>query len=109
MLIRVTHAAEILGRSVKTLQRWGESGFFKPACRTTGNHRMYDKGVVEGFAKTLARTKRVHSTQKELLKQEFNVVYEEQSPETVNLYVWMLYKRAPEELRKQIFYMLTNS
>ncbi len=46
--IRITEAANFLGVSVKTMQRWDADGRL-PACRTPGNHRAYNPSDLERF------------------------------------------------------------
>ena len=38
--------ASMLGVSTRTLRRWDKAGTMKPAFRTTGNHRRYDRYAV---------------------------------------------------------------
>ena len=127
MLVGISEAAKILGRSTRTLHRWDASGFLKPTCRTRGNQRRYDTEFLENFAKMEHKNRKKFqevehdvkvSSQatdvQEYSEEEMSVhdserIYESQSAKTINFCVSMLYKRAPEDLRKQIFYMLTNS
>ena len=70
---------------------------------------MSDKEFSKELVKPIESRESVVNIQQETSKKKRTMIYEEHSPETVNRCVEMLYKRAPEGLRRRIFYMLTNS
>lgn len=45
--ITTQKVAEILGVTVRTVERWRESGVFVPAQRTRGNHSRYTEEQVQ--------------------------------------------------------------
>jgi len=44
--VAIGAVAGMLGVSTKTLRRWDTAGKMKPAFRTAGNHRRYDRHAV---------------------------------------------------------------
>ena len=48
--INATKAAQLLGVTVKTLQRWEREGRLKPAARSDSNRRMYTESQIREFA-----------------------------------------------------------
>ena len=46
-MVRATEAAEILGVSAKSIQRWADAGVVRPIARTKGKHRRFTRTELE--------------------------------------------------------------